>query len=109
MSNMGDGNVACFSAMVDEVAENGTIDGYLVNDALVRIDEAALAFGRCVGQTKLVGVMDLNVPLIITNKTRMIKFMFNVTGMGLGINSCGDGTICAIESGPFGGKFEVIN
>ena len=107
IDNFGNGALACFSGFIDEVAENGTIDAFLVNDAMVRADEAALLNEACTGITKVIGLMQLNTPFVITDKTRAINFMFNITGMGLGIRTDGNGAISRIQSGPFGGKFEA--
>ena len=68
--------------------------------------------GACSAVDRLVGVMELVTPVVVTPSTISVKFTFNVTGYGAQlfsaagnpINSTGGG-----GSGPFSGYFTVTD
>ena len=85
------------------------------NSTLDKRDGAAdTASNVCSNVDRLVGVMNLNTPIVISPATMSFKFVFNVTDYGAqfftnnagapGNNPNGGG-----GSGPFSGYFEVMD
>ena len=95
--------------------EGGTLNGYLMqNSTLDKRDGAAEgSAGSCTNVDRLVGVMQLDTPVVITPSTISFKFTFNVTGYGAQLftsqnrptNDPNDGG----GSGPFSGFFTITN
>jgi len=111
LNNFGGGK--CVSGYINGSTGVGTIDGYLTNTALVRRDDADFAGGICTGQTRLVGVFDLNNPFTITPNTRMVKFNFVLTDYGVQVEVDEDtdanpGKVKMISSAPFSAYFEAV-
>ena len=106
----GSGN--CDGEYLNAVVAVGTLDGYLMrNSDLDKRDGASeTSSGECTNVDRLVGVMNLTIPVVINPSTMSFKFVFNVTGYGAqmftgtapGNNPDGGG-----GSGPFSGFFEV--
>ena len=94
----------------------GLLNGYLMRASdLDKRDGAADddGSGGCAGVDRLVGVMELDIPVVITPETMSFKFTFNVTGYGAQMftgagrpnnNPNGGG-----GSGPFSGFFTIVN
>ena len=117
LSNFGSGK--CVSGYINGSTGVGTIDGYLTNTALVRRDDADYTGAPpgntniCTGQTRLVGVFDLNNPFTITPNTRMVKFNFVLTDYGVQVEVDEDtdanpGKVKMISSAPFSAYFEAV-
>lgn len=117
LNNFGGGK--CVSGYINGSTGVGTIDGYLTNTALVRRDDADYSGAPpggtniCTGQTRLVGVFDLNNPFTITPNTRMVKFNFVLTDYGVQVEVDEDtdanpGKVKTIASAPFSAYFEAV-
>ena len=90
----------------------GTLDGYLMqNSTLDKRNGASDAGGGvCTNVDRLVGVMNLNIPVVITPSTIGFKFTFNVTGYGAQLFSSTAPSNTADGgggSGPFSGFFTI--
>ena len=113
LNQFGQTNV-CDGEYLNASVSIGTINGYLMqNSTLDKRDGAGeTAAGVCSNVDRLVGVMNLDAPIVISPSTMNFKFIFNVTGYGAqfftnnagapGNNPNGGG-----GSGPFSGYFEV--
>jgi hypothetical protein len=113
MDNFGD-STKCFSGFIDSPGSTGKIDAFFINNSLTRPDETdKTAIGgvdRCTHASipKLVGIINLDDPFIITPRTSSIKFTFFITDYGLRVQY-NAGAPNWIGLGPFVGKFEAIN
>ena len=104
-------NNVCDCEYLDAPVSIGTINGYLMqNSTLDKRDGAGeTASNVCSNVDRLVGVINMNTPIVISPATISFKFIFNVTGYGAqmftntapGNNPNGGG-----GSGPFSGFFE---
>ena len=104
-------NNVCDGEYLDAPVSIGTINGYLMqNSTLDKRDGASeTASNVCSNVDRLVGVINMNTPIVISPATISFKFIFNVTGYGAqmftntapGNNPNGGG-----GSGPFSGFFE---
>ena len=104
-------NNVCDGEYLDAPVSIGTINGYLMqNSTLDKRDGAGeTASNVCSNVDRLVGVINMNTPIVISPATISFKFIFNVTGYGAqmftntapGNNPNGGG-----GSGPFSGFFE---
>ena len=103
----------CDGEYLGAIFQGGTLNGYLMRssdldkrDGLADDDGS----GACSAVDRLVGVMELVTPVVVTPSTISVKFTFNVTGYGAQLfsaagnptNSTGGG-----GSGPFSGFFTV--
>ena len=118
LDNFNDSTNRCRSGYVGAPVAGGTIDGFIVNDTLVRSNDQAAGVvnatvdDRCVNRTKLVGVMALTNPFTITPSTFGLNFQFVLTNQGVQfINATGgaSGVPDAFSSAPFSGKFTVLS
>ena len=94
----------------------GTLNGYLMRSSdLDKRDGASDddGSGACDGVDRLVGVMELDVPVVITPSTMSFKFTFNVTGYGAqmftGAARPNDNPNGGGGSGPFSGFFTIVD
>ena len=105
----------CDGEYLGAIFQGGTLNGYLMRSSdLDKRDGLAddNGSGACSGVDRLVGVMELDAPVIVTPSTISVKFTFNVTGYGAQLfsaagnptNSTGGG-----GSGPFSGFFTVTD
>ena len=104
-------NNVCDGEYLDAPVSIGTINGYLMqNSTLDKRDGAGeTASNVCSNVDRLVGVINMDTPIVISPVTISFKFIFNVTGYGAqmftntapGNNPNGGG-----GSGPFSGFFE---
>ena len=104
-------NNVCDGEYLDAPVSIGTINGYLMqNSTLDKRDGAGeTASNVCSNVDRLVGVINMDTPIVISPATISFKFIFNVTGYGAqmftntapGNNPNGGG-----GSGPFSGFFE---
>ena len=92
----------------------GTINGYLMQNSTLdkRDGGSETSSGVCTNVDRLVGVMNLNTPIVISPVTMSFKFVFNVTGYGAqfftnGAGAPGNNPNGGGGSGPFSGYFEV--
>ena len=102
----------CFSGYVGAPVTGGIIDGFIVNNTLVRGDGTSdVTAGECDLKNKLVGVMTLDASFSITPQTYGLNFNFNLTNQGIQWIEGGGPTGEANEfsSAPFSGSFEVLN
>ena len=105
----------CDGEYLGAIFQGGTLNGYLMRssdldkrDGLADDDGS----GACSAVDRLVGVMELVTPVVVTPSTISVKFTFNVTGYGAQLfsaagnptNSTGGG-----GSGPFSGFFTVTD
>ena len=104
-------NNVCDGEYLDAPVSIGTINGYLMQSSTLdkRDGASETASNVCSNVDRLVGVINMNTPIVITPNTISFKFIFNVTGYGAqmftnsapGNNPNGGG-----GSGPFSGFFE---
>ena len=104
-------NNVCDGEYLDAPVSIGSINGYLMqNSTLDKRDGAGeTASNVCSNVDRLVGVINMDTPIVISPATISFKFIFNVTGYGAqmftntapGNNPNGGG-----GSGPFSGFFE---
>ena len=106
---------ACDGEYTGARFEGGILNGYLMQNSTLdkRLGASEGNAGQCTNVDRLVGVMELDTPLIITQSVINFKFTFNVTGYGAqlftdqtpptNITDGGGG------SGPFSGFFTITN
>ena len=104
-------NNVCDGEYLDAPVSIGTINGYLMQSSTLdkRDGVSETASNVCSNVDRLVGVINMDTPIVITPNTISFKFIFNVTGYGAqmftntapGNNPNGGG-----GSGPFSGFFE---
>ena len=102
--------LVCRSGFLAATVAGGTIDAYITNGALTRGLTAEVAAGDCTVNGRLVGVMNLNAPVVVTSETVQVLFNFNLTNQGaqfFGI--AGSSAVSGSGSGPFSGSFTIIN
>ena len=92
----------------------GTINGYLMQNSTLdkRMGAGETSSGVCTNVDRLVGVMNLNEPVVISPSTMAFKFTFNVTGYGAQLFSSSAPSNTADGgggSGPFSGFFTVTD
>ena len=105
---------ACDGEYLGARFEGGTLNGYLMQNSTLdkRLGSGEGNAGSCTNVDRLVGVMELDTPLVITPSVMNFKFTFNVTGYGAQLftntarptNTTSDG-----GSGPFSGFFTITN
>ena len=105
-------NNVCDGEYLDAPVSIGTINGYLMqNSTLDKRDGASeTASNVCSNVDRLVGVMNLTTPVVITPSTIGFKFTFNVTGYGAQLFSSTAPSNTADGGGgvgPFSGFFTV--
>jgi len=107
-------NTACDGEYIGATATNGTINAYLTNTTLTkRLSSDYVGSGNdgCGSSAtkRLVGVMNLDTPISITNNTINFKFTFNIRNYGTQFIETGGNNIPdLISQGPFGGFFETV-
>ena len=111
LNQFGPTNV-CDGEYIGAVVSVGTLDGYLMqNSTLDKRDGASeTASNVCSNVDRLVGVMNLTTPVVITPSTIGFKFTFNVTGYGAQLFSSTAPSNTADGGGgvgPFSGFFTV--
>jgi hypothetical protein len=104
-------NNVCDGEYLDAPVSIGTINGYLMQSSTLdkRDGASETASNVCSNVDRLVGVINMDTPIVISPATISFKFIFNVTGYGAqmftnsapGNNPNGGG-----GSGPFSGFFE---
>ena len=105
------GDSTCRSGYLNATVDGGKISGFLTNSGLTRADEADYLNPNCTGISRIVGVMNLDAPFTISDKTVSFQYSFILTDFGIqfyddsGSNSVPD----AFGSGPFSGKFTIID
>ena len=111
LNQFGPTNV-CDGEYIGAIVSVGTLDGYLMqNSTLDKRDGAGeTASNVCSNVDRLVGVMNLTKPVVITPSTIGFKFTFNVTGYGAQLFSSTAPSNTADGGGgvgPFSGFFTV--
>ena len=102
----GDGGTAICAATANESVSGGTIRAYLLDssDKLIADDSSVT---ECSGVKKLLGIMQLNTKVNITESTTSVKTTFKVTDNGSTV-IYDDGTDgLQFDSGPFSVSFET--
>jgi len=105
------GSSKCYSGYLDATVTNGTISAFLTNDGLTRADETDYTNPDCTGVTRIVGMMNLSAPFTISDKTVSFQYSFVLTDYGIQFfdDSSSDSVPDAFGSGPFSGKFTIID
>ena len=77
----------------------------------VILDEADYLNPNCTGISRIVGVMNLDAPFTISDKTVSFQYSFVLTDFGIEFNddSGSNSVPDAFGSGPFSGKFTIID
>tara|TARA_B100001057_G_scaffold300929_1_gene301110 strand:+ start:25 stop:843 length:819 start_codon:yes stop_codon:yes gene_type:complete len=98
----------CFSGYVGAVVTGGTIDGFVTDTSFGR--SATATNGECDKRGRLVGVMNLSTPVVVTPKTYSVVFNFLLTNNGIQWSDTdNDGSDGPEEFGsaPFAGYFVI--
>ena len=106
-----DANTDCRSGFLAATVSGGTIDAYVTNNALTRsvLGNGATA-DECDNSGRLVGVMNLTAPVVVTSETVQVLFNFNLTNAGAQFfGTPNSNTVAESGSGPFSGSFTIIN
>ena len=102
--------LVCRSGFLAATVTGGTIDAYITNGALTRGLTAEVAAGDCTVNGRLVGVMNLNSPVVVTSETVQVLFNFNLTNQGAQFfGNVNSSTTAFSGSGPFSGSFTIVN
>ncbi len=102
----GDGGTAICAATAEENVTGGTIRAYLLDSSNKLIaDDSAVT--ECSGVKKLLGIMQLDTKVKITESTTSVKSTFKVTDNGTTViyDDSADGIL--FDSGPFSVSFET--
>ena len=102
----GDGGAAICAATAEESVTGGTIRAYLLDSSNKLIaDDSAVT--ECSGVKKLLGIMQLDTKVKITESTTSVKSTFKVTDNGTTViyDDSADGIL--FDSGPFSVSFET--
>ena len=102
----GDGGTAICAATATESVTGGTIRAYLLDSSGTLIaDDSSVE--ECSGVTKLLGIMQLDTKVNITESTTSVKTTFKVTNNGTTViyDDGADGIL--FDSGPFSVSFET--
>ena len=98
----------CFSGYVGAVVTGGIIDGFVADTSFER--SASATAGQCDKRGRLVGVMNLSTPVVVTPKTFSVVFNFLLTNNGIQWNdndNDGSNGPEAFGSAPFSGYFVI--
>lgn len=108
----GGGGTDCDSGFLAAQVTGGTIDAFITNDSLVRSQRTnGATAGACDNAGRLIGVMNLAAPVVVTSETIQVLFNFDLTNQGSqffdtgGVNNDPD----EYGSGPFSGAFTIIS
>ena len=104
----GNSNTTCYSGYVGAVVTGGTIDGFVTDTSFERSSGATA--GQCDKRGRLVGVMNLATPVVVTPKTFSVVFNFLLTNNGIQWNdndNDGSNGPEAFGSAPFSGYFVI--
>ena len=114
LRNFTGGQSKCQSGYEDAVIPIGTIDAFLTNSSLVRSETVGAAHyntgsDTCAKTGRLVGIINLTTPFIISPSTLKMQFNFEVTdyGINMGDDSPGNGYPDDYGSAPFSGSFTI--
>ena len=111
------GGSTCSSGYVGAAVSGGTIDGFITDSNKDRSISTEVSAGVCDNSGRVVGVMTLSSPVVVTSKTYGVTFTFMLTNFGiqfidLTVVDGGDGDADVPEefgSAPFSGYFTVFN
>ena len=111
------GGSTCSSGYVGAAVSGGTIDGFITDSNKDRSISTEVSAGVCDNSGRVVGVMTLSSPVVVTSKTYGVTFTFMLTNFGiqfidLTVGDGGDGDADVPEefgSAPFSGYFTVFN
>ena len=109
--NGGGGGTDCDSGFLAVVVTGGTIDAFITNDSLVRSEQTNGATASvCDNSGRLIGIMNLAAPIVVTSGTIQVAFKFSLTNQGSQFfDTDGDNDPDTYGSGPFSGTFTVIS
>lgn len=115
LTNFGD--TTCYSGYVGASVSGGTIDGFIANSRSARSISSEVSSSICNKNGRVVGVMTLSSPIIVTSQTIGVIFHFMLTNYGvqfvdLSVGDGGDGDADdpeGFDSAPFSGYFTVLN
>jgi hypothetical protein len=98
----------CFSGYVGAVVTGGTIDGFVADTSFER--SASATARQCDKRGRLVGVMNLSTPVVVTPKTFSVVFNFLLTNNGIQWSDTDNNASNGPEefgSAPFAGYFVI--
>ena len=100
------GGPNCSSGFEDAVIPIGTLDAFLTNSSLIRSQRSEVTSQLCDNVGRLVGIINLTTPFIISSNTLKMQFNFVVTDYGVELTDSGsDGYPDEYGSAPFSGTF----
>ena len=106
LTNFGGGD--CKSGYVGATIPIGTLDAFLTNAGLERSHHTEYTNPVCDKNGKLVGIINLTAPFIITANTLKMQFNFIVTDYGINLEDTGSDKLPnRIGSAPFSGSFTI--
>ena len=98
---------SCTAYTEGEVVTDGTISAYLIDSGGVMLKNDD-TLSECLGQEKLLGVMNMSSDLSISDSTSGLKMTFAVRNNGMSVVTNRAGTDIFVDSGPFSVKFETF-
>ena len=103
------GDTTCSSGYIGAAVTGGTLDGFITNTAFSRSEQNDVTSNQCDKRGRLIGVMILDNPVVVTSETIAVIFNFIVTDFGVEFGDSNDAGIVPEDfgSGPFSGYFTV--
>jgi hypothetical protein len=99
----------CDPYYINSPTDIGTISAYLTTSASTKTVDTTAGGGVCANATRLMGIMTLTTPIVITPRSVGFTFTFNLTNNGLQVEADGASNPSSFGSGPFSGVFTVTN
>jgi hypothetical protein len=120
LENFNDENNKCESGIIGATVIGGTMDGFIANSSLTRstgADNAGASGYKCNKKGRVVAVLNLTTPVVVTSKTTGLSFTFKLTDYGINWWDDNDGDPADndadvpedFSSAPFAGYFTVTS
>ena len=112
LTNFGDSD--CESGYIGATVTGGTMDAFITNTAYSRSETADVTGNQCDKRGRLIAVMDLDTPVVVSIDTIAVIFNFILTDFGIEFSDSDDADVVpdstdGFGSGPFSGYFKVLN
>ena len=111
LTNFGGAN--CESGYIGSAVTGGTLDGFITNTSFSRSETSDVTDEACDKNGRLVAVMSLNAPIVVTSDTIAVIFKFILTDFGSTFSDGDDAGVAPDSDGfgsaPFSGYFTVLN
>lgn len=107
------GGANCESGYIGSAVTGGTMDGFITNTSFSRSETSDVTDEACDKNGRLVAVMSLNAPVVVTSDTIAVIFKFILTDFGSTFSDGDDAGVAPDSDGfgsaPFSGYFTVLN